>query len=130
MGLLSFQRHADESFGGGHALLTQFCASRGFAMLDFNYGGSTGFGRAYRELLSGQWDVVDVEDCIAGASCLVAEVLADADRLAIRGGSAGGYTPVAALALRCSGRWRSSCRSTAQVFGFEPVDEIGRVALS
>ena len=80
-------------------LATQFWTSRGFAVLDVNYGGSTGFGRAYRELLSGQWGIVDVEDCVAGARWLVAQGLADADRLAIRGGSAGGYTTLAALAF-------------------------------
>ena len=80
-------------------LATQFWTSRGFAVLDVNYGGSTGFGRAYRELLSGQWGIVDVEDCVAGAQHLVAQGLADAERLAIRGGSAGGYTTLAALAF-------------------------------
>ena len=80
-------------------LTTQFWTSRGFAVLDVNYGGSTGFGRAYRELLSGQWGIVDVEDCIAGARHLVEHGLADGDRLAIRGGSAGGYTTLAALAF-------------------------------
>jgi dipeptidyl aminopeptidase/acylaminoacyl peptidase len=80
-------------------LATQFWTSRGFAVLDVNYGGSTGFGRKYRELLSGQWGVVDVQDCVAGARWLVEQGLADADRLAIRGGSAGGYTTLAALAF-------------------------------
>ena len=80
-------------------LATQFWTSRGFAVLDVNYGGSTGFGRAYRELLSGQWGIVDVEDCVAGARHLAAQGLADAERLAIRGGSAGGYTTLAALAF-------------------------------
>ena len=80
-------------------LATQFWTSRGFAVLDVNYGGSTGFGRAYRELLSGQWGIVDVEDCIAGARHLAAQGLADTERLAIRGGSAGGYTTLAALAF-------------------------------
>ena len=80
-------------------LATQFWTSRGFAVLDVNYGGSTGFGRAYREALSGQWGIVDVEDCIAGARFLVEQGLADGRRLAIRGGSAGGYTTLAALAF-------------------------------
>jgi dipeptidyl aminopeptidase/acylaminoacyl peptidase len=77
----------------------QFWTSRGFAVLDVNYGGSTGFGRAYRQLLSGQWGIVDVEDCIAGARFLAGEGLVDPDRLAIRGGSAGGFTTLAALAF-------------------------------
>jgi dipeptidyl aminopeptidase/acylaminoacyl peptidase len=80
-------------------LATQFWTSRGFAVLDVNYGGSTGFGRAYRESLSGQWGIVDVEDCIAGARHLAGEGLVDGERLAIRGGSAGGYTTLAALAF-------------------------------
>jgi dipeptidyl aminopeptidase/acylaminoacyl peptidase len=80
-------------------LAIQFWTSRGFAVIDVNYGGSTGFGRAYRQQLSGQWGIVDVEDCIAGARFLVDEGLVDADRLAIRGGSAGGFTTLAALAF-------------------------------
>ncbi len=80
-------------------LAIQFWTSRGFAVLDVNYGGSTGFGRAYRQLLSGQWGIVDVEDCVAGARFLVEHGLADPDRLAIRGGSAGGFTTLAALAF-------------------------------
>ncbi|MEP6504579.1 MAG: S9 family peptidase, partial [Betaproteobacteria bacterium] len=80
-------------------LAIQFWTSRGFAVLDVNYGGSTGYGRAYRQSLSGQWGLVDVEDCVAGARWLVAQGLADADRLAIRGGSAGGYTTLCALAF-------------------------------
>ena len=80
-------------------LATQFWTSRGFAVLDVNYGGSTGFGRAYHRQLSGQWGVLDVEDCIAGTRFLADQGLADGDRLAIRGGSAGGYTVLAALAF-------------------------------
>jgi dipeptidyl aminopeptidase/acylaminoacyl peptidase len=80
-------------------LMVQFWTSRGFAFLEVNYGGSTGFGRAYRELLSGQWGIVDVEDCIAGARYLARHGQADPDRLAIRGGSAGGYTTLCALAF-------------------------------
>lgn len=75
----------------------QYWTSRGFAVLDVNYGGSTGYGRAYRERLNGRWGIVDVEDCINGALYLVEKGLADENRLAIRGGSAGGYTTLCAL---------------------------------
>jgi dipeptidyl aminopeptidase/acylaminoacyl peptidase len=78
-------------------LATQYWTSRGFGVLDVNYGGSTGFGRAYRDLLKGRWGVVDVEDCVAGARALVERGLADNDRLIIRGGSAGGLTTLCAL---------------------------------
>ena len=78
-------------------LATQFWTSRGFGVLDVNYGGSSGFGRAYRDALKGQWGIVDVDDCLAGASYLVARGLADAERLIIRGGSAGGLTTLCAL---------------------------------
>jgi len=78
----------------------QFWTSRGFAVLDVNYGGSTGYGRAYRERLNGAWGVVDVDDCAAGARHLVDRGLVDGRRLAIRGGSAGGYTTLCALAFR------------------------------
>ena len=80
-------------------LATQFWTSRGFGVLDVNYGGSTGFGRAYRDALAGQWGIVDVEDCIAGARYLVERGLADPERLIIRGGSAGGFTTLSALAF-------------------------------
>lgn len=78
-------------------LATQYWTSRGIGVLDVNYGGSSGFGRAYRDALRGQWGIVDVEDCIAGARYLVAEGLADGERLIIRGGSAGGLTTLCAL---------------------------------
>ncbi len=77
----------------------QFWTSRGFAVVDVNYGGSTGYGRGYRERLNGQWGVVDVEDCCAAAQALVAQGKVDGARLIIRGGSAGGYTTLAALAF-------------------------------
>ncbi len=75
----------------------QYWTSRGFAVLDVNYGGSTGYGRAYRQRLQGEWGVVDVADCVNGARYLVEEGLVDPERLAIRGGSAGGYTTLCAL---------------------------------
>lgn len=92
------------SHGGPTALSTtslrlsvQYWTSRGFAVLDVNYGGSTGFGRPYRELLAGAWGVVDVEDCVAGARFVAAQGLADPQRMAIRGSSASGFTTLSAL---------------------------------
>lgn len=81
-------------------LKTQYWTSRGFAVLDVNYGGSTGFGRAYREQLLGNWGIVDVDDCVAGANFLVGQGKADGARLTITGGSAGGYTTLCALTFR------------------------------
>ncbi len=78
----------------------QFWTSRGIAVLDVNYGGSSGYGRAYRQRLNRQWGVVDVDDCVNGARYLVEQGYVDGDRLAIRGGSAGGYTTLSALTFR------------------------------
>ena len=75
----------------------QFWTSRGFAVLDVDYGGSTGYGTEYRRRLNGQWGVVDVDDCVNGAKYLVRRGDVDASRLAIRGGSAGGYTTLSLL---------------------------------
>ena len=80
-----------------YASMTQFWTTRGFAVLDVNHGGSTGYGRAYRERLRGQWGVVDIDDCVCGAAALAAAGIVDGDRLAIHGGSAGGYTVLRAL---------------------------------
>jgi dipeptidyl aminopeptidase/acylaminoacyl peptidase len=81
-------------------LRIQYWTSRGFAVLDVNYGGSTGYGRAYRERLNGQWGIVDVDDCANGAKFLADQGLVDGDRLVIDGGSAGGYTTLCALTFR------------------------------
>lgn len=78
-------------------LATQFWTSRGIGILDVNYSGSAGYGRAYRDRLNGSWGLKDVRDCVAGAQALVAAGLADPARLSIRGGSAGGFTTLAAL---------------------------------
>jgi dipeptidyl aminopeptidase/acylaminoacyl peptidase len=78
----------------------QYFTSRGFAVVDVNYGGSSGYGRAYRQRLNGQWDVVDLDDCVNAALHLVRERKVDGNRLAIRGGSAGGYTTLCALTFR------------------------------
>jgi len=77
----------------------QYWTSRGIAVLDVNYGGSTGFGRTYRERLHRNWGVVDVDDCISGAKFVIEQGWADAKRIVISGGSAGGYTTLAALAF-------------------------------
>jgi dipeptidyl aminopeptidase/acylaminoacyl peptidase len=82
------------------SLEEQYWTSRGFAFLDVNYGGSTGYGRAYRQRLNGQWGVVDVNDAVNGARYLVEQGLVDPNRLAIRGTSAGGYTTLTVTAQR------------------------------
>jgi len=83
-----------------YALLTfniQYWTSRGFGVLDVNYGGSTGYGTEYRRRLNGMWGIVDVDDCVNGAKFLAAEGKVDGHRLMIDGGSAGGYTTLCAL---------------------------------
>ena len=112
-----------ESHGGPTSAVTgdlslgrQFWTSRGFALLDVNYGGSSGYGRAYRERLNGQWGVVDVDDCANGAKYLVERGLVDGNRLAIRGGSAGGYTTLCALAFR------DTFQAGASHFGVSDLD--------
>ena len=81
-------------------LKTQYWTSRGFAVLDVNYGGSTGFGRPYRERLRLAWGVVDVDDCVNAARAMAERGFADPERVMIRGWSASGYTTLAALAFR------------------------------
>ncbi|MGH8933070.1 MAG: S9 family peptidase [Egibacteraceae bacterium] len=88
--------HVQAAFSLGVA----FWTSRGFAVVEVNYGGSTGYGRAYRERLRGQWGVVDVDDCLAAARFLVERGDADPNRVVFRGGSAGGFTALAAAAFR------------------------------
>ncbi len=78
----------------------QYFTSRGIAVVDVNYGGSTGYGRAYRDRLLGKWGIVDVEDSIAAARYLAEQGEADPDRMLITGGSAGGYTTLLVLAIR------------------------------
>ena len=116
-----------ESHGGptsatsaAYDLEVQFWTSRGFAVLDVNYGGSTGYGRAYRERLNGRWGVVDVDDCISGAMALARGGRVDPERLAIRGGSAGGYTTLAALAFR------SAFGAGASYYGIGDLEAMAR----
>jgi len=83
----------------GFSLEMQFWTSRGFAVVDVNYGGSSGFGRGYRQRLNGTWGIVDTADCINAARWLVDQGEVDGDRLLITGGSAGGYTTLCALTM-------------------------------
>lgn len=81
------------------SLTVQYWTSRGYAFLDVNYGGSTGFGRSYMKRLEGNWGVIDVDDIVQATKVLVDRGFADKDRLLIHGGSAGGYTALTALAF-------------------------------
>jgi dipeptidyl aminopeptidase/acylaminoacyl peptidase len=102
------------------ALTTQYWTSRGFAVLDVNYGGSTGFGRVYRDRLKGRWGVVDVDDCVNGAKFLVRQGLVDPQRLIITGGSAGGYTTLSALTFR------SQFNAGASHYGVSDAEALAR----
>jgi dipeptidyl aminopeptidase/acylaminoacyl peptidase len=97
----------------------QYWTSRGFAVVDVDYGGSTGYGRAYRERLNGQWGVVDLQDCVNAARSLVAEGKADPDRLLITGGSAGGYTTICALTFT------DDFAAGATYFGIADLEQFG-----
>jgi dipeptidyl aminopeptidase/acylaminoacyl peptidase len=98
----------------------QYWTSRGFAWLDVNYRGSTGYGRAYRERLNGQWGIADVDDCVNGARWLVERGEVDGARLAIRGGSAGGYTTLSTLTFR------EVFRAGASYFGIADLEALAR----
>lgn len=97
-----------------------YWTSRGIGVVDVNYGGSTGFGRAYRQRLIGQWGVVDVDDCVNAARYLAKEGLADPQRLAISGGSAGGFTTLAALTFR------SVFKAGASSYGISDIEALAR----
>lgn len=101
-------------------LKIQFWTSRGFALLDVNYRGSSGFGRAYREKLAGQWGVADVADAVAGVDYLVAQGLVDPDRVLIRGSSAGGFTVLAALAFT------DAFRAGTSLYGIGDLETLAR----
>ena len=98
----------------------QYWTSRGIAVLDVNYGGSTGYGRDYRERLKGNWGIVDVDDCVNGAQYLVEKGWVDSDRLCIDGGSAGGYTTLAALAFR------DVFKAGASLYGVSDLEALAR----
>ena len=102
------------------SLSVQFWTSRGFAVADVNYRGSSGYGRAYRQALAGQWGIVDVDDCVAVARHLADAGLVDGDRLAIRGGSAGGYTTLCALAFR------DDFRAGTSLYGVADLEALAR----
>ena len=101
-------------------LRTQFWTSRGFAVLDVNYGGSTGYGTAYRRRRNGRWGVVDVEDCVNGARFLADRGDVDGSRMAISGGSAGGYTALAALTFH------DVFRAGASLYGVSDLEALTR----
>jgi dipeptidyl aminopeptidase/acylaminoacyl peptidase len=98
----------------------QYWTSRGIAVFDVNYGGSTGYGREYRQRLDGQWGIVDVEDCVFGTQYLVEQGMVDGDRLAISGGSAGGYTTLCALTFH------NTFKAGASYYGVSDLEALAR----
>lgn len=106
--------------GSGFDLRIQYWTSRGFAVLDVNYRGSTGYGRAYRQQLLGQWGIADVEDAVAGVNYLVDQGRVDGDRVAIRGSSAGGYTTLAALTFT------NTFRAGASYYGIGDLEALAK----
>ena len=102
------------------SLSIQYWTSRGFAVLDVNYGGSTGYGRQYRERLNKKWGIVDVDDCANGARYLANRGEVDGKRLVITGGSAGGYTTLCALTFR------NTFKAGASHFGVSDAEALAR----
>ena len=98
----------------------QYWTSRGIAVLDVNYGGSSGYGRAYRQRLNGNWGIVDVDDCVNGARDLAERGEVDGNRMAIRGGSAGGYTTLCALTFR------DTFKAGASHYGISDLEALAR----
>jgi dipeptidyl aminopeptidase/acylaminoacyl peptidase len=94
----------------------QYFTTRGFGVVDVNYGGSTGYGREYRRRLYGEWGVVDVQDCVSAARFLIERGDADPARLMITGGSAGGYTTIGALA------WTDVFAAGASYYGLADLE--------
>jgi dipeptidyl aminopeptidase/acylaminoacyl peptidase len=106
--------------GTSFRLPIQFWTSRGFAVLDVNYRGSSGYGRAYRRRLYGRWGIVDVEDCVNGARSLAESGRVDDQRLIIRGSSAGGYTTLAALTFH------NVFKAGASYYGIGELEALGK----
>jgi dipeptidyl aminopeptidase/acylaminoacyl peptidase len=102
------------------SLSLQYWTSRGIAVLDVNYGGSTGFGRDYRQRLNDNWGIVDMDDCVNGALYLANAGEVDAERMMITGGSAGGYTTLCALTFR------KAFKAGASHFGVSDVEALAR----
>ncbi|HEU4836641.1 MAG TPA: S9 family peptidase [Pyrinomonadaceae bacterium] len=102
------------------SLSVQYWTSRGFAVLDVNYGGSTGYGRQYRERLNKKWGIVDVDDCVNGARYLADRGEVDGNRLIITGGSAGGYTTLCALTFK------NAFKAGASHFGISNTESMAR----
>ncbi|MBV8883168.1 MAG: S9 family peptidase [Chroococcidiopsidaceae cyanobacterium CP_BM_RX_35] len=98
----------------------QYWTSRGFAVLDVNYGGSTGYGREYRQRLDYQWGIVDVDDCVNAALYLIKRQQVDGNRIAIAGGSAGGYTTLCALTFR------NSFKAGASYYGVSDLEALAQ----
>jgi dipeptidyl aminopeptidase/acylaminoacyl peptidase len=98
----------------------QYWTSRGFAILDVDYGGSSGYGRAYRQRLQDQWGIVDVSDCVNGAKFVAQKGYVDANRLAISGGSAGGYTTLCALTFH------NTFKTGASYYGVSDLEALAK----